>query len=219
MENHFDAIIIGGSYSGLAAGLASGRALRRVLILDGGKPCNRQTPHSHNFLTQDGQAPAEIAALARRQVARYRSVHFLSGIAMEASRYANGFRVNTDSGAALFARKLVFATGIRDILPHIPGVAECWGISVLHCPYCHGYEARDKVTGLLGNGETGFEFSLLLRNWTRDLTLYTNGKSILTGEQAGVLAAGNIHVVETAIAELKHGGGRLESIPGCPAMN
>jgi thioredoxin reductase len=212
METDFDVIIVGGSYAGLAAGMALGRALRRVLILDGGKPCNRQTPHSHNFLTQDGKAPAEIASLARQQVARYETVRFLEDTATEAKRDQDGFRIVTASGAAFFARKLVFATGIRDILPDIGGLAECWGISVLHCPYCHGYEVRNKATGLLGNGSAGFEFALLLRNWTRDLTLFTNGKSALTREQTATLAARGIRIEVTAVGKLEHADGRIHDL-------
>lgn len=212
MENAFDVVIVGGSYAGLAAGMALGRALRRVLILDGGKPCNRQTPHSHNFLTQDGRTPAEIAALAREQVARYDTVRFLSGHATEAARHGEGFRVGTDSGAFFSAKKLVFATGIRDILPDIGGLAECWGISALHCPYCHGYEVRGQATGLLGNGNAGFEFALLLRNWTANLTLFTNGKSVLTREQTAALAARDIRIVEKAIGRLEHAAGRIRSL-------
>jgi len=212
MERSFDVIIIGGSYSGLAAGMALGRALRRVLILDGGKPCNRQTPYSHNFLTQDGTAPAEIAALARRQVERYETVRFLSGTAVEGSRDPKGFRIRTESGETFAAAKLVFATGIRDILPDIPGLAACWGISVLHCPYCHGYEVRNRPTGYLGNGEQGIEFPLLLRNWTADLTVFTDGPSTFTHEQAASLAARNIRIVETPIGKLEHVEGSLRSV-------
>lgn len=212
MRNPFDAIIVGGSYSGLAAGMALGRSLRRVLILDGGLPCNRQTPFSHNFLTQDGKPPAEIAALARQQVEGYGTVRFLSGTAVAGQRDPEGFRIRTGSGESFSARKLVFATGIRDILPDIPGFAACWGITVLHCPYCHGYEVRNRPTGLLGNGSPGFEFSLLLRNWTGDLTVFTDGPATFTGEQAAALAARDIRIVETPIAELEHDKGNLRSV-------
>jgi thioredoxin reductase len=212
MEGTFDVIIVGGSYAGLAAGMALGRALRRVLILDGGMPCNRQTPQSHNFLTQDGKPPAEIAALARQQVGRYGTVRFLSGTAVEGARHPEGFRIRTGTGEAYSAWKLVFATGIRDILPAIPGFAACWGISVLHCPYCHGYEVRNRPTGLLGNGDPGFEFSLLLRNWTGDLTVFTDGEARFTRPQAAALAARSIRIEEAPIGSLEHDHGRLRSV-------
>ncbi|HEX5168100.1 MAG TPA: NAD(P)/FAD-dependent oxidoreductase [Cyclobacteriaceae bacterium] len=210
--NSFDVIIVGGSYSGLAAGMALGRALRRVLIIDSGKPCNRQTPHSHNFLTHDGKTPKEIALLARQQVEQYDTVKFLNGLATTGDKNKNGFEIKTDSGEIFHAKKLVFATGIRDIIPDLDGYAACWGISVLHCPYCHGYEVRDEKTGILGNGEYGFEFSALISNWTKDLTLYTNGKSTLTSEQAEKLAKHNISIVENEVEKLEHTDGHLQNI-------
>lgn len=212
MLSTYDVIIVGGSYSGLAAGMALGRALRRVLIIDNGRPCNRQTPYSHNFLTQDGRAPAEIASLARQQVERYETVRFLSGTAVEGSRDPKGFRIRAETGETNFARKLIFATGIRDILPDIPGLSACWGISVLHCPYCHGYEVRHQPTGFLGNGDPGFEFALLLRNWTKELTVFTNGPSKFTRDQAAMLAERSIGIVETPIGKLEHAEGRLRSV-------
>jgi thioredoxin reductase len=211
-NNPFDVIIIGGSYSGLAAGMALGRASRKVLIIDSGVPCNRQTPYSHNFLTQDGVPPGEIALLAKQQVGNYDTVKFFDGLATRGIRTETGFEIHVASGEMFSAKKLVFATGIRDIMPDISGYSECWGISVLHCPYCHGYEIRNEKTGILGNGEFGFEFSALISNWTNDLTLFTNGKSTLTSEQTGKLESNNIKIVETEIEKLEHDGGYLERI-------
>ena len=211
-NRHFDVIIIGGSYSGLAAGMALGRALKQVLIIDSGKPCNRQTPHSHNFITQDGKIPAEIAALAKQQVEKYNTVSFFNGMATNGTKTGTGFEILTDSGKVFSAKKLIFATGIKDIMPPIDGLAECWGISVLHCPYCHGYEVRNERTGILGNGAHAFEFSVLISNWTKDLTLYTNGASTLTEEQTTKLEKHNIKIVETGINKLDHRDGHLQSI-------
>lgn len=207
-----DVIIIGGSYSGLAAAMALGRALRRVLIIDGGEPCNRQTPHSHNFITQDGQTPGAIASLARQQVAEYPTVEFLTGIATRVTQAGIGFEVETGSGKTVQGKKLILATGIKDILPDIQGMSECWGISVLHCPYCHGYEVKQEATGILGNGDIGFEFAMLISNWTNDLTLYTNGKSTLSGPQADKLGRHSIKIVEAEIDRLNHSFGRLEQL-------
>jgi thioredoxin reductase len=214
MTNHknFDVIIIGGSYSGLAAGMALGRALKQVLIIDSGKPCNRQTPHSHNFITQDGKTPKEIAILSKQQVGKYDTVKFFSGTATNGIKTKNGFEIQTASGETFSAKKLIFATGIKDIMPNIEGYAECWGITVIHCPYCHGYEVRNERTGILGNGEYGFEFSRLISNWTKDLTLFTNGKSTLTTEQTTKLANHHIKIVETEIEKLKHTHGHLHTI-------
>jgi thioredoxin reductase len=108
--------------------------------------------------------------------------------------------------------KLIFATGIKDEIPNIKGFSECWGISVLHCPYCHGYEVRNEATGILGNGEYGFEFSKLISNWTKDMTLFTNGKSTLTSEQAANLEKHHIKTVEKEIGKLEHINGQLQNI-------
>ncbi len=211
-RNHFDVIITGGSYSGLAAAMALGRALRKVLIVDSGKPCNWQTPHSHNFLTQDGKTPKEISTLAKQQVSMYDTVEFINDLATKASKIENGFEIQTSSGDIFTATKLIFATGIKDEMPDIKGFSECWGISVLHCPYCHGYEVRNETTGILGNGEYGFEFSKLISNWTKDLTLFTNGKSTLTVEQSAILEQHHIKTIEKEIQELEHINGQLQNI-------
>ncbi len=209
---NYDVIIIGGSYSGLAAGMALGRSLRKVLIIDSGKPCNRFTPHSHNFVTQDGKVPGEISALARQQVEAYKTVEFLGGLAVAAEKKDDRFYVTTEANATVVARKLIFATGIRDLLPEVPGVEECWGKSVIHCPYCHGYEVRNERTGILGNGEYAFEFSALISNWTKDLSVYANGPSTLTKDQKEKLDRHNIPVIEDEIERLQHRGGYLEKI-------
>lgn len=211
-ETTFDVIIVGGSYSGLSAGLALGRSLRRVLIIDSGKPCNRQTPHSHNFLTQDGKTPAEISSLGRQQVEKYDTVTFLSGVAIAGRKITSGFEIATEGGQTFTARKLIFAAGIRDIMPAIDGFSECWGISVIHCPYCHGYEVRHQPTGILGNGEYAFEFSTFILNWTKDLTVFTNGSSTLSPEQVAQLRRHNIKLVETEVQKLEHANGYLEKI-------
>ncbi len=211
-NNIFDVIIVGGSYSGLAAGMALGRALKKVLIIDDGKPCNWQTPHSHNFITHDGKTPAAIAALAKEQVQQYRTVAFFSGLATTGKASKNGFEIQVSSGEVFEAKKLIFATGIRDILPDIKGLADCWGISVLHCPYCHGYEVRQEKTGILGNGALAFDFARLISNWTNDLTLFTNGASTFTAEQKEQLKKHHIEIVETAIEKLEHMNGHVQNI-------
>ncbi|MGV8964493.1 MAG: NAD(P)/FAD-dependent oxidoreductase [Candidatus Saccharimonadaceae bacterium] len=211
-KKQFDVIIIGGSYSGLAAGMALGRALRQVLIMDSGKPCNRQTPYSHNFITQDGKTPKEIATVAKQQVERYDTVAFFSGIATIGAKTENGFEIEAASGELFSAAKIIFATGISDIMPDINGFAACWGISVLHCPYCHGYEVKNEKTGILGNGEYGFEFCGLISNWTKDLTLFTNGTSTLTPEQTAKLKKNHIIIVEKEIERLEHTDGHLQNI-------
>lgn len=209
---YFDVIIVGGSYSGLAAAMALGRALREVLIIDGEKPCNIQTPYSHNFITQDGSTPKEISSLAKKQVEKYATVTFFKGIALKGIKTENGFEIETESGERFWSRKLIFATGIRDIFPDIEGYAACWGISLLHCPYCHGYEIKNRTTGIVSNGETGFDFCRLISNWTKDLILFTNGQSTLTTEQKTKLECHSIQIVEKEIDRLDHRNGYIQNI-------
>ncbi|WP_298735026.1 NAD(P)/FAD-dependent oxidoreductase [uncultured Chitinophaga sp.] len=208
----FDVIITGGSYAGLSAAMSLGRALRNVLVIDSGKPCNRQTPHSHNFLTRDGQTPAGLSALAKAQVAAYPTVRFYEGLAISGSKTDSGFEIRTQAGARFTAKKLVFASGVRDIMPDIKGFAECWGITVIHCPYCHGYEVRQERTGILANGDGAFEYAKLLSNWTKDLTIFTNGPSILSAEQAEKIRSHQINIVETVIDSFEHDKGQLQQI-------
>lgn len=209
---HFDVIIIGGSYAGLAAAMALGRALRNVLVIDAGHPCNSQTPYSHNFLTNDGKTPTEIAGLAKQQVQMYSTVSFVEGMATAGIRTKTGFEIQTQTGEVFTSRKLVLATGIKDMMPAIPGFAESWGISVLHCPYCHGYEVRHQRTGIIANADAGFEISTLISNWTNDLTLYTNGQSTLSNEQKAKLETHHISIIETEIDRLENKNGYVENI-------
>ncbi|AZA55442.1 NAD(P)/FAD-dependent oxidoreductase [Chryseobacterium sp. G0201] len=211
MKN-FDVIIIGGSYAGLSAGMALGRSLRNVLIIDSGKPCNRQTPHSHNFLTQDGRPPKEISTIAREQVEKYDTVKFHDGVVVKTATLNDGFEVETKKGEIFNAKKLIIASGIQDIKPNIPGFSECWGISVLHCPYCHGYEVKNETTGIFANGDIAFEFSKMILNWTKDLTLFTNGKSSLSEEQTQKLKDKSINVNENEIEEITHEDGQIQKL-------
>ncbi|WP_128546870.1 NAD(P)/FAD-dependent oxidoreductase [Larkinella soli] len=208
----FDVIIIGGSYAGLSAGMTLGRALRNVLIIDGGKPCNRQTPHAHNFITQDGEKPGVIAERALRQVLAYPTVRFMPGTVVGAGREDGRFVVKTEAGETFLSRKLLFATGIADQMPGLPGFAECWGISVLHCPYCHGYEVHGRPLGVLGNGDMGFELAGLIRHWTPSLTLFTHGPASLTGEQQAQLERLNIEIIEKPLAEIEHRNGTMQQL-------
>jgi thioredoxin reductase len=212
IEKQYDVIIVGGSYAGLSAGMALGRSLRKVLIIDGGEPCNRQTPHSHNFITHDGNTPKAIAMQAKEQVLKYDTVSFLQGMAVSATKLNNGFEVRTAAGEVFSAQKLLFATGIKDQMPAIDGFAASWGITAIHCPYCHGYEVRHERTGIMANGDIGYEFTKLISNWTKDLTLFTNGRSTLTAEQTEELAKHNIPVVEKEITAFEHTNGHINQV-------
>ncbi|MBB6130999.1 NAD(P)/FAD-dependent oxidoreductase [Mucilaginibacter lappiensis] len=211
-ETDFEVIIIGGSYAGLSAATSLGRALRKVLVIDSGRPCNQQTPHSHNFLTRDGETPAAITQIALEQLMMYDTVKLIADTAIEAIAKEDGFRIQTLSGKKYIAKKLLFATGIKDVMPDISGFAECWGISVIHCPYCHGYEVRQQPTGILGNGDVGYEYVKLINNWTKDLTLFTNGVSTLSVEQVKNLQSRNVNIEENRIREIVHENGQLKGI-------
>lgn len=213
MQNKkFDVIIIGGSYAGLSAGMALGRSLRSVLIIDHGKPCNRQTPHSHNFITHDGKTPLEIRKLARKDVEKYETVHFYEGQVSGMKKNAGIFQVELSSGDVLYAKKMILASGVKDMMPDIPGFTECWGISVIHCPYCHGYEVRNEETGILSDGDIAYEFSKLVFNLTKELTLFTNGKTKLTGEQIEKLKQNKISLNEDEIDRIEHENGQIKNL-------
>lgn len=208
----FEVIIIGGSYAGLQAGMTLGRALRKVLIIDSGKPCNAQTPHSHNFLTRDGETPAAITKVALEQLNAYHTVQLLHGQALKAEKTDHGYAITTEAGEKFTAQKLMITTGIKDLIPAIPGVAECWGISVIHCPYCHGYEVANQPTGILGNGEGGFETVKLIQHWTKDLTLFTNGPVTMSEEMVAQIKKKNILVIETPVKAIIHEKGYLSAV-------
>jgi len=211
--NTFDVIIVGGSYAGLSAAMSLGRSLRKTLIIDSGNPCNASTPHSHNFITQDGKTPGEISMLARKQVEKYESIKFHNGLAIKGTRINQGFEVVTQSGEVFRSKKIVFATGIKDELPsNIKGFSDCWGKSVVHCPYCHGYEFRNCKTGILGNGDIAYHFTPMVYNLTKELILFTNGKSKFTEEQNQHLKKNNIAVIETELAEIIHEKGLLSQV-------
>ncbi len=208
----YDVIIVGGSYAGLSAAMALGRSMKKVLILDSGQPCNRQTPYSHNFITQDGEKPAAISEKAKAQVLKYDTVKFLSGIAAAGKKTESGFTVSTKGGGEFSAEKLIFASGIKDIMPDIKGFSECWGISVIHCPYCHGYEYRGQRTAVFANGEKAFHLSSLVSNLTDDLTILTTGKSDFDDGQISALNKHGIKIIENEITEIEHDNGRVKNI-------
>lgn len=209
----FDVLIIGGSYAGLSAALALGRARRSVLVLDGRRPRNRFTPHAHNLLLHDGDTPADLAARARQQVAAYPTVQLLEAQATAAAKLPDGsFEVTTDAHGTFAASRLLLATGLRDELPPVPGFAECWGKSVIHCPFCHGYEVADLPTGIWNNGPEVEHHVKMLLNWSRQLTVFTNDPATFGPEVHELLEANRIGLVQTPVAELLHTDGQLTAL-------
>jgi thioredoxin reductase len=211
-SNKYEVIIIGGSYAGLSVAMTLGRALRKVLIVDSGKPCNRQTPYSHNFLTQDGVPPLEIAKKGKGQLEVYTTVEFQNDLVAEVIRLEQGFQLQTSSGNTFFADRLVFATGIFDQLPSIEGFLDCFGRSILHCPYCHGYEVRNRKTGVLANGDMGFDYVSLISHWTEDLTVFTNGIAAFTEGQLAKFEKHNISVIENHLGRIIHENGQVKAV-------
>lgn len=211
-QKEFEVIIIGGSYTGLSTAMALGRSLRETLIIDAGKPCNRQTPHSHNFLTQDGSTPKEISEIAKSQVTKYDSIKFYDGLAVSGKRSNEGFEITTSKGNVFTSRKLVLATGVKDLMPNIKGFSECWGISVVHCPYCHGYEIRNKKTAIIANGERAFHLTSLVNNLTKEITILTSGTKEFDENQLEKLKQYNIQIIEREILAIEHQNGQLEKI-------
>ncbi|SMC89877.1 NAD(P)/FAD-dependent oxidoreductase [Pedobacter africanus] len=205
----YDVIIIGGSYAGLSAAMSLGRTIRKVLVIDEDKPCNQQTPHSHNFLTQDGSTPAAIAALGREQVLKYPTVAIQEGRAIGVKGTDGNFEVSTAAGEQFYAGKLIFATGIKDIMPGIPGFSDCWGISVIHCPYCHGYEYKTQQTGILINSDMVADFAGMIRNLTDKLTVFTDGIALISKENQQRLGKMDVKIDERKIEQILHNNGNI----------
>ena len=182
-----EVIIVGGSYAGLAAGLQLARARRDVLIVDAGERRNRFAAHSHGFLTQDGTEAAEIAAIARRQVAAYPNVAWRDARATTASGTKDDFTVTLATGEMVRGRRVILSLGVRDTLPEIPGLAERWGRSVFHCPYCHGYELGDGPIGVLAAAPTSIHHAQMLTDWGRT-TYLLNGSPMPADAELADLA-------------------------------
>lgn len=211
-KTNFDVIIIGGSYAGLSAAMSLGRSLREVLIVDSGLPCNRYTPHSHNFITHDGAVPGDIAAKAKSQVLEYRTVAYHQDFALSGQKIKTGYQINTRSGKTFQAKKLIFATGVRDIFPDIKGFEESWGKSLIHCPYCHGYEVKGQKTAILANGERAIHVGGFVDNLTKDLTVITRGKADFSEEQWKSLERNRIRVIERDVVEVMHYNGQIKAV-------
>jgi thioredoxin reductase len=194
----YDVIVVGGGPAGLSGAVALGRALRSVLVVDAGEPRNAPADGIHNYLTRDSITPAAFAEAARAEVRRYGG-EVIDGRVVRAEP---GFTVHLADGSAHSARRLLITTGLRDVLPDIPGLRERWGKTVLHCPYCHGYESRGKAIGVVGTSPKAVEQALMWRQWTPDVTLFYD-----SGDER--LAARGITVVGTPIRQVSDDGVHL----------
>ncbi len=208
----FEVIIIGGSFSGLSAALTLGRMLKKVLIIDYAQPCNQNARISQNFLTHDGESPTAIADIARTKLLHYSTVKLLYDLAVYGEKLKDGFTVNTLSGRTFTANKLIYATGIKDQLPPIDGFSSCWGISVIHCPYCHGYEYRDKQTAIMAKGEPAINMTAIIKNLTEHIIILTNGPADFDEKQLNILKKNNVRIIETTVEQMIHKDGQLQAV-------
>jgi thioredoxin reductase len=211
----YDVLIAGGGPAGLSAALLLGRSRRSTLVCDGGEPRNAASPAAHSFLTQDGTPPLELRRIGREQLAEYPSVELADTSILDVVPAAGRFEATLGDGRRVEARKVILATGVRDELPAIEGLAELWGSDVFHCPYCHGWEVRDQPLAVLPNGappDILWHMVTLIRNWSRDVVLLTNGGNGLGPEDRKRLKAMNVGLREESIARLDHEGGRLVQI-------
>jgi thioredoxin reductase len=196
----FDVIVVGGSYSGLSAAMQMARARLKVAVVDAGQRRNRFAVASHGFLGQDGRAPGEIAGEARRQLLAYPNVRWFDGTATAAQKTDAGFSVQMQD-QALEARRLLLATGVVDELPPIEGLAERWGRSVFHCPYCHGYELDRGEIGVLAVGPMSMHHALMLPDWG-PTTLFLNRAFEPDDEQSRALAGRGVTVETAPVARI-----------------
>ncbi len=210
MDEKYDVVVIGGGAAGLSGALALSRARRAVLVVDDGTPRNAPAGHVHNYLGREGVPPAQLLADGRAEVAGYGG-QFVDARVARAEREDDGFRVVLDGGATVRARRVLVTTGLVDELPDVPGVAELFGSDVLHCPYCHGWEVRDRPIGVLG-GPMGVHQALMWRQWSDDVTLFQHTGPAPTDEEREQLAARDIPVVAGVVEGLEVTGGRLTGV-------
>ena len=206
-----DAIIIGGSFAGLSAATYIARTRRSVCIIDTGSPRNRFAAHSHGFLTQDGSEPGAMLATARSQVAAYPTASFIEGEASSAAIAPDGFSVKLATGEVMESARLVLAFGISDDLPAIPGLVERWGKSVLHCPYCHGYEFSGRRLGVLNLSPMSLQHAMLIAEWG-PTTLYLNGASEPDDAALAQLQKRGVAIERAPVGALRGEGTELSAI-------
>ncbi|MBL7251181.1 NAD(P)/FAD-dependent oxidoreductase [Alloalcanivorax marinus] len=198
----FDAIVVGGSYAGMAAALQLVRARRRVLVLDGGQRRNRFASHSQGVLTQDGRDPAAIAADGRAQLLVYPDATWRDDRAARVARTEECFEVITEGGDRFQGTRLILAYGVVDQLPPVSGLWERWGRTVLHCPYCHGYELNRGELGVLATGPMSMHQALLIPEWG-PTTFFTNGALMPDADQRAQLRERGVRLEEVPVSAVK----------------
>lgn len=205
-QETFDAVIVGGGVAGLSAALVLGRARRTVVVIDAGSPRNAPADAAYGFITRDGAHPERLLSVAREDLEPY-AVRFLDGTADRATRTSGGWSVSLQDGRDVPGRHVVLASGLRDVLPEIPGAREAWGRGLLQCPYCHGWEVRDKPLGVLGSVETSVHQALLLRQWSDDVTFFPHLLGPLSEDDERSLRNRGVRVAEGTVEGLALGPG------------
>jgi len=206
-----DFIIVGGSFAGLAAAVQLARTNRRVRVIDAGMPRNRYAAAAHGFLGHDGRAPGVIMEDGRRQLLAYPSASIVSDFALKAERIDGGFAVDLDEGGRLTCKRLILATGVVDQLPDIAGLRERWGVSVLHCPYCHGYEYSGQRLAVIGLHPVSAHVAQLIADWSTDVTYFVNGMP-LEQEQADALARRGVKIEHSPVAAFAGPAPAMEAV-------
>jgi len=209
----YDVVIIGAGPAGLSAALVLGRCRRRVLVCDNGHPRNEASQAMHGFLTRDGIPPLEFLRLARQELEQYDTVAIRDVTVTDARCAANSrFETTLETGEVLESRKLLIASGVRDNVPDIPGVGGLYGRSVFHCPYCDGWEVRDRPLAVYGRGEKGYGLSLELTAWSCDILLCTDGPCELETDKVERLQRNGVRVREDRVVRLEGTDGILERV-------
>lgn len=197
----YDVVIVGGGPAGFAAALQLGRGRRRVLLCEAGPPRNAAAVHMHGFVTRDGTPPETFRAIAREQLAPYDTVELRQARVEHIDGERGRFRVATAAGEVL-ARRVLLTTGVIDLLPDTPGYRELWGKAIFQCPYCHGWEVRDRAFGFLAPSAAWLEWALLLQGWSRDLVVFTDGRFAVPPELRARLEGAGISIEERAVRAL-----------------
>ncbi len=212
MGQHYEVAIIGGGPAGLSAALVLGRSRRSVIVIDEGKPRNRVTRESHGFLTRDGITPSELRRIAIEQLMTYPTVELQDDIAASIEGGDGEFHISTAQGAAYTSKKLIFATGMRDLPIEIEGLSEVYGRSAFVCPYCDGWEMRDKRLAIIAGGKAAYHLGAMLAGWTNQYFICTNGAEGLTAEERADLLKHQVEVYDTPIHHIQSMDGQVEQI-------
>ncbi len=211
MTERWDVIVIGGSAAGLSAALMLGRACRTVLVLDAGEPRNRFSAHMHGVLGHEGEEPATLLARGRREISAY-GVEYRQGLVTEVTEQGDGVKVSVEGADAQQARAVIVASGMTDRLPGIPGLAKYWGSSVLHCPYCHGWEVRGRRLGVLTTSPIGLHQAQLIRQWSEHVVVFTAGLDALDEATRQRLRARDMRLVGAPVTEVLGDDQQLRSV-------